>query len=367
MCPARLILASGACNEFRVEGFSVHINSVSKTGRHRSIAGRSLALSLLAILALIAPPAHLVASRNLAHTAVEFHQSPEVKTAAMQGTTLRVMFMGVTTILLDDGETAIMTDGFFSRPGRTATLLRKISPNQNRITYALSRAGVNRLAAVMTAHSHHDHAMDSPEVARRTGALLIGSQSTANIARGVNFPEDRICVIRGGETFSFGRFNIKVIKSLHAPGGFFMGDIAAPLRPPARVGRYREGGSYSYLIEHDGQRILIQASANFCPGFLRDVRANIVFLGMGKLGKQKESFINRYWQEVVQATDAKVIIPIHWDDFTRPLNLPLQPLPHLLDDFDNAMRTIRRLAAANHVNVRLLSPFEAVNISELSR
>jgi L-ascorbate metabolism protein UlaG (beta-lactamase superfamily) len=277
------------------------------------------------------------------------------------------MFMGVSTILLDDGETAIMTDGFFSRPGRKSLLLGKIEPDQTRITYALSRTGVTRLAAVLAAHSHHDHAMDSPEVARRTGALLIGSESTANIARGVDFPEDRMRVIDGGETFTFGRFKVTVIKSLHSPRGLYKGAITTPLRPPVRISGYKEGGSYSYLIEHEGRRVLIHASANYKPGFLRGVQADVIFLGIGRLGNQNDKFANEYWQEVVQSTGAKVIIPVHWDDFTRPLDKPLRPMPRLLDDIERGMRTVQRLAGTHHVAVRHLPLFGSVDISELSR
>ena len=315
-----------------------------------------LALIFLAVLALITSPAGFVTYGNVAHSLIEPYKSLEVRSTAAQGATLRVMFMGVTTILLDDGENAIMTDGFFSRPGKTS-LLRKISSDQTRITYALSKAGVTKLAAVLTAHSHHDHAMDSPEVARRTSALLIGSESTANIARGANFPEDRIRVIDGGETFTFGRFKITVIKSLHAPGGLFMGDIKTPLRQPAGVAGYKEGGSYSYLIEHDGQRhqrILIQASANYRPDFLRGVQADVIFFGIGGLGKQSDRFAKEYWREVVQATGAKVVIPIHWDDFTRPLDKPLRPMPWPLDNFDRGMRTLFQLAEDNQVTVLML-------------
>jgi L-ascorbate metabolism protein UlaG (beta-lactamase superfamily) len=208
--------------------------------------------------------------------------------------------------------------------------------------------------------------MDSPEVAKRTNALLIGSESTANIARGMDFPADRMRTVAGGETFTFGRFKITAIKSSHSPGGHFMGDITTPLHPPARVGAYREGGSYSYLVEHDGRRILVHPSANYLPGFLNGVHADVVFLGIGRLGKQDDQFARDYWREVVKATDAKVIVPIHWDNFMRPLDQPLLPAPPLLDDFERGMQTVLRLAGADHVTVRFLPLFGSVDISALS-
>lgn len=344
----------------------MHIKSLYKTSSQGGAGGRHLVLAFLVILSAVGPLADFVTYRALAQPSLKSWESVNGTSAVAQGASLRVMFMGVSTILLDDGETSLMTDGFFSRPD-LVSLIGSIKPDQTRITYALSKAGVTKLAAVLTAHSHYDHAMDSPEVARRNGALVIGSESTANIARGVNFPEERIRVIRGGETFTFGRFKITVIKSLHSPGGLFMGDIMAPLRQPARVRHYKEGGSYSYLIEHDGRRILIHPSANYRRGFLRGVRADVIFFGIGGLGRQSENFAREYWREVVQVTGARVIIPIHWDDFTRPLDKPLRRMPRPLDDVARGMRTVRRLAEANHVTVRLPRLFEPVDISELSR
>ena len=39
--------------------------------------------------------------------------------AAQPDTPLSVTWLGVATLLLDDGSSALMTDGFFSRPGLT--------------------------------------------------------------------------------------------------------------------------------------------------------------------------------------------------------------------------------------------------------
>lgn len=87
---------------------------------------------------------------------------------------LKVTFLGLSTVLLDDGETALMTDGFFSRPGKLQTFLGRVEPDLQAITQGLQRAGipggVGKLAAVIPVHSHYDHVMDAPEVARRTGA-----------------------------------------------------------------------------------------------------------------------------------------------------------------------------------------------------
>ena len=276
---------------------------------------------------------------------------------------LRATFLGVTTILLADGETAIMTDGFFSRPGLEKALEGAVAPDTERIDHALRTAGVTRLAAILTAHSHHDHAMDSAVVAEKTGARIIGSESTRNIARGAAFPDDMVSVIEGGESFTFGRFRVQAIRSPHSRHALFKGEVTAPLHTPAHLHEYKEGGNYSFLINHEGRRVLIHPSANFIPGFLSGERADIVFLGIGTLGKRRETFIRDYWREVVEATRAKLVIPIHWDNFFKPLDEPLEPSPPPFDLVDRAMRALRELAEPDGVVVRTLAAFETIDLS----
>jgi L-ascorbate metabolism protein UlaG (beta-lactamase superfamily) len=248
---------------------------------------------------------------KLSHPSLAPYAALELRSSPPTAGRVSARFLGVTTILLHDGQTAVLTDGFFSRPGILQMLLGKIEPDPARIDATLQRAKIAKLAAVLVAHSHHDHALDSAAVARRTGALLIGSESTANIGRGETFPEDRIRVIKGGETFTFGQFKVTVFKSPHSPNPLFEGEISSPLRAPARAHEYKEGGNFSFLIEHGGRSILIHASANFAPGIYKDTRADVVFLGIGGLGKQSNEFADNYWREVVQATGAKLVVPIH--------------------------------------------------------
>jgi L-ascorbate metabolism protein UlaG (beta-lactamase superfamily) len=265
---------------------------------------------------------------------------------------LRATFLGVSTLLLDDGETAILTDGFFSRPGRFTVVAGKVAPDRERIASALAHAGISRLAAVIVTHSHYDHAMDAPEVARRTGALLIGSESTANIARGWGLDADRIRVMQDGDSVDFGRFHVTLIRSRHAPTAFTGGEIRQPLVPPARVNQYLEGESYSLLIRHGRHSMLVQSSAGFIDGALRGQHADVVFLGIGALGRQETVLRQAYWRETVHTVGARRVIPIHWDDFTLPLEQPLVPLPRPLDDFDASMRFLLERGRQDPVDVK---------------
>jgi len=277
---------------------------------------------------------------------------------------LTATFMGVTTILLGDGETSLMTDGFFSRPSKWQLLTQRIEPNGVRIRSVLAKLGVNNIAALLVAHSHHDHALDSATVALQTGAQLIGSSSVGNIARGEGFPEDLIREIRPDSKYAFGSFVVIPFRSPHSPHGFFRGTIHPPFRAPARVKAYRGGFNYSFLVSHRGRNILIHPSANFALGMFRDVRADVVFLGVGTLGKRTKEFSSDYWREVVQVTGARLVIPVHWDDFTLSLERPLEPMPSLVDNFDRGMDRVMQMALRDRVTVKFMPIFQPVSMTQ---
>lgn len=266
---------------------------------------------------------------------------------------LRMVFLGVCTVLLDDGETPILIDGFFTRPSAGRVIFGQVAPDRALIARSLARAGITRLAAVFTVHSHYDHAMDTPEVAQQTGAMVVGSASTANIARGWGLPEARIRTVADGDQLRFGRWQIDIIGSRHAPTPVTGGSIDSPLKPPVRATRYEEGGSYSLLLKNGERTLLVQGSAGFVPGKLQGRRAEVVLLGIGALGKQDDDYRADYWREAVATTGARRVIPVHWDDFLLPLDQPLQPAPRLIDDFDRSMRFVIVSGQRDKVDVKL--------------
>lgn len=279
---------------------------------------------------------------------------------------LRVSFLGVATVLLDDGETALLTDGFFSRPDKLTTFLRKVEPDVPGIAAGLQRAGIpqhtGKLAAVIPLHSHYDHAMDAPEVAKRTGALLLGSSSTAMVGRGWGLPEAQLRTAQLRTPYTFGRFTVTLYPALHTPTGFTGGEITTPLVPPARVTDYKEGQSYVARIEHDGRTLLITSTAGFVPNALKGVQADVVMLGIGAMGPRSAEHKEAYWRETVATVGARRVIPIHWDDFWIPSTLPMQPMPAPLDDFEASIAFLQRKGAKDGVEIRLPLEWKAMDV-----
>jgi L-ascorbate metabolism protein UlaG (beta-lactamase superfamily) len=205
---------------------------------------------------------------------------------------------------------------------------------------------------VLPVHSHYDHALDSAVVAERTGAVLVGGRSTANIGRGHGLPDDRIVVATPGEPITLGAFDVTLVESHHCPPDRYPGTITEPLRPPAKVGAYRCGEAWSILVAHrSGSSALVQGSAGFVEGALAGRTADVAYLGVGQLGLQDEDYLTTYWRETVRTVGARRAVLTHWDDFFRPLDQPLRALPYAADDLDATMRVLTRLADEDGVTL----------------
>jgi L-ascorbate metabolism protein UlaG (beta-lactamase superfamily) len=274
---------------------------------------------------------------------------------AQPDSAVTVSWLGVSTLLVDDGTSAVLTDGFFSRPSLLDVGLRKLTTSVSRVEDCLKRAGIDRLTAVIPVHTHYDHAMDSAVVATLTGSCVVGGESTANIARGHGLREDRIVLASPGEEMNFGSFEVTLIESHHCPPDRFPGVIIRPVVPPVKASAYRCGETWSTLIHHrpSARRLLIQGSAGFVPGALDDRHAEVVYLGVGQLGVQPVRYIEQYWEQTVQAVGARRAVLIHWDDFFRPLTDPLRALPYAGDDLDVTMNVLGSLAQRDGVALNL--------------
>ncbi|MCW5658706.1 MAG: MBL fold metallo-hydrolase [Burkholderiaceae bacterium] len=284
---------------------------------------------------------------------------------APAGAAIRIRYAGVATLLFDDGQTAWMTDGFFTRPSLARTAFLQIEPDPAAIEAGLRSLGVDRLAAVVPVHSHYDHAMDAPLVAMQTGALLVGSESTLNVGRGLGLPDARMRRVQPGEQLRFGRWTLTFIASSHVPLPFARAGVVetidAPLVPPAHSLKWREGQTWAIVVEHPaGAPMLVLGSAGFIPGGLQGVQAGTVFLGVGGAGKQPPAYLSQWWDESVKRVGAKRVIPIHWDDFGEPLDKPLLAFPYLIDDLGVTMKHLTAWAARDRVELKmplLLTPF----------
>ncbi len=263
---------------------------------------------------------------------------PSVDNAAPEPGDVSLTWLGVTTMLFDDGETQILIDGFVSRPTFTDLLLdRAVINDIPRINQVLHDYRMRRLAAIIPVHSHFDHAMDIGAIANRSSASIVGTVSTANIALGAGVPEDQILVAESGTEYSFGEFKVTLIEGPHAPVGWrgatpYAGSIDVPLKTPAPVSQWRTSTSNTIVIAHPQGTTIVQGSAGFSQRDLAGIKADVVLLGVAQLESLGRDYAERYWQTMVTASGASRVFPVHFDDLTAPFGTIRLP-PRLVDDF----------------------------------
>ena len=274
-----------------------------------------------------------------------------------------VTWLGTTTLLFDDRETQILIDGNFTslNPLQIALLL-PVTSDVATINYALAEWDMNRLAAIIPVHSHFDHAMDVGHVANRTSAVILGSESTANIARGAAVPVNQYQILADGETRQFGNFTIRLIASVHAPIGpdneaWFPGTIDYPLAQPASVDDWKEGVVWSVVLQHPRGTTLIQGSGGFVENKLDGVFADVALLGIGGLAKLGQEYVTKYWDETVPMIGARRVIAIHHDDYTADFG-EVRLLPDRLDNISLTASWIDKLREREDYEITVeLPPF----------
>lgn len=279
---------------------------------------------------------------------------------------MKVTFFGTTTLLFDDGVDQVMFDAHFTRPSLPSYIFGKGQTDAKLVDGLLAAHRVERLRAIFISHSHHDHVMDAPHVANRCGAVIYGTSSALNVARGGGVPEERLVAFRGGEAFSVGGYRVTVIPSLHSKPTILNNDLGqtidAPLAQPARLRDYKEGGSYDFLVESGGRRFLIRPSFNYIEGQLDGIRADVLFLGVAGLAKADAQTEARFFAETVEKVRPKLVIPLHWDNFFSRLDRPVTGMPRLIERTEVVFHRLALYCESRDVNLLVQIPRTSIEI-----
>jgi L-ascorbate metabolism protein UlaG (beta-lactamase superfamily) len=248
----------------------------------------------------------------------------------------RVTFAGVSTLCFDDGDSALLVDGFFSRPSPAKVGIGTIAPVRERIQNALGSLGL------------------VGPIAPRHGALLAGGSCTLHVGRGTGLDPEQTRLLAPSTPTAFGPWTVTALPSAHCPPDRYPGTIDEPLRTPTKASAHRCGEAWSLFVEHpDTGMTLVQGSAGFVPGALAGRQADAVYLGVGPLGVLGDTYIEQCWEHTVTAVGARRVVLTPWDDFLRPLTAPLRALPYAGDDLDVTVRVLGRLAERDGVRLHL--------------
>ncbi|HEY1586997.1 MAG TPA: MBL fold metallo-hydrolase, partial [Polyangia bacterium] len=201
-------------------------------------------------------------------------------TSAANGAALRIRWLGTAGHVIETATTTLLIDPFLTRPS-LAQLTGRIAPDESAIRARLPA----RVDAVLCGHSHFDHLLDAPFIARTTGAVLAGSGTTAAFARASGVAESQLIIVPpSGRTFTVGDATIRFVPSLHGRIVFghvpFTGEVASAPTLPARAWHYRMGGAFGILVEAGGVRVYHNGSADLIDDELEGERADVLLVGL---------------------------------------------------------------------------------------
>ena len=178
---------------------------------------------------------------------------------------------------------------------------------------------IDKVDFILVHHSHFDHLSDVPYIAKKTGAKVIGTETTINILRAYGINNDQLYPVRGGEDYQFENFSVRVIPSIHSALNdkhyLDSREYTKPPTAPLRVSEFIEGGSLMFLARFKDQDILTMGSMNFVERELEGITSDILLAGVN----QSQLGLYNYNERLLKVTGyPKTIIPTHWDNFRLP-------------------------------------------------
>jgi len=221
-------------------------------------------------------------------------------------------WLGVAGIEITAGDEVLVIDPHFTRFPCWRQWIGRVRPNA-----ALTAEKVPRCNYVLVSHAHWDHLMDAPDVMRNTGAVAMGSPNACRLLALDGIPAERIRRIEAGETLTLGSFRVEVIPARHLPlplDHLFSGPLRAGLHPPLRALDYKMDSCFSFRIRAGGVEFLNWRSVSTVGA----VPADVLFVS--------PTARIPFYQSLLGKVQPRVVVPVHWDDFYRPLSKPIRPM-----------------------------------------
>jgi L-ascorbate metabolism protein UlaG (beta-lactamase superfamily) len=249
---------------------------------------------------------------------------------------LELEWLGVSGYRLSFEGQTLYIDPYVSRvPLRSLLLRRPARPDPVALERFLGVSG--EVVGVLVGHTHFDHAVDAPAVARRFGCRAYGSASLATLMRLHGLGELAV-EVEPYRVYELGPFEVSFTPSAHSKlllglAVPFDGELTCDHLDGLSPSAYRCGQVWGITVSVAGISFYHQGSANLVDDAIR-ARGVDVFLA----GVAGRSFTTDYWKRILPRLDPRIVIPTHYDDFFKPLeggmelisNVKLAELPEEL-------------------------------------
>ena len=240
---------------------------------------------------------------------------------------LEVSWLGVSGYRLTYEGVSLFVDPYVSRvPLRALLLRRPAMPDQAIIDRYASVSG--SVAGVLVGHTHFDHAVDAPAIARRHTAKAYGSPSLAHLMRLHGLGHLAVEVV-AHQPYELGPFVVRFVPSRHSKLLFgrkvpMDGELTCDHLHGLTPGAYKCGAVWGIRIDVAGISFYHQGSANLDDEQLRDGPVDVFLAGIAG-----RSVTPRYWQRILPRLDPRLVVPTHYDDFFAPLGQRLGFVPRV--------------------------------------
>ncbi|MEU0471956.1 MBL fold metallo-hydrolase [Streptomyces olivaceus] len=205
---------------------------------------------------------------------------------------------------------------------------------------------------VLVSHSHWDHIADVPHIAKTTGARIVGTETTFHLLVAFGVDPGQISVVKGGEILDFEGITVEVVSSRHsrnknysyfAPGTLH----APPATPPKTIADLPEGDTLAFQVTagSDGPSAFLMGASDFSERALDGLHPDLAMIAVPAT---KATF--RYVPRLLKALgEPGVVVPVHWDDFEKPLSEPPRHDPTM--DLDGFVAQVRQASRTSRVVV----------------
>jgi L-ascorbate metabolism protein UlaG (beta-lactamase superfamily) len=231
-----------------------------------------------------------------------------------------VVWLGVSGYRLTYEGVSLFIDPYVSRVPLRAFLLRQNTlPDEAMIERYAGAPGA--VAGVIVGHTHFDHAVDAPAIARRFGARAYGSSSLGHLMRLHGLGHLAVEVIPH-QAYELGPFVVRFVPSRHSKLLFgrkvpMDGPLTCEHLHGLAPGAYKCGAVYGIRIDVGGVSFYHQGSADLNDSELHDDPVDVFLAGVAG-----RSVTPGYWERILPRLDPRVVVPTHYDNFFSPLGRP---------------------------------------------
>ena len=174
------------------------------------------------------------------------------------------------------------------------------------------------VVGVLVGHTHWDHAVDAPAVARRYGCKAYGSQSLGALMR-LHGLGDQVVEVEPYRTYELGPFEVTFVPSAHSKlllglAVPFAGELTCEQLDGLSPSAYRCGQVWGIHIAVAGITLYHQGSADLIDDAVRHQGVDVFLAGIAG-----RNFTERYWDRILPRLDPATIVPTHYDNFFVPL------------------------------------------------